>query len=769
MSSATHITLAARGYSILPERRRRALANPFTARVSTGASTYEELDDWQAWVLESWTMGVGQTDPSAGGFLFAKNVDTRFRNKLMLGPLITPVMTQPAESVQSVSFIQSVIRSPQVGAGQQYTAVAMPVQAKAAWSLMWLYLSAPLGAKATVSIVVDDLVNSRPMPVAGSNILATATLTADYPRPGYHWYPLTMSKPVTNADTVWVVLSPTGSDVFTVPMGGGAPDVRYLPRVAANTWAKGDVPLRMGVILNTPTVAVPPVGFHRVDKGTYHVAGNKVYEEQPGAYWKEVFELAANATDSETYRTDIYITLSKPVARDQSLKYDPENNTAPVFDPPPSRPIHHLARWNGYLYGVSGEGYIYYYVESGNQTVGTWGPLDKDGGFEDITVSDGAYPVTGVTGLPGGNEMAISTSEGLYILAAGDVISAQTVWGSIYEGNGRGMIAYQNDLYVPADHRVWRFVRTQGGSSMMDIWIDPSEELPPGYIGTVAQLESINSMLIAAVDGDLGPSVWAFTGEGWHNLLVLPEGFQIGPIDYDRDTNRLWVATQQGITFYTTMPDKSLNPLRDSSYRFAPSGWIEFPPFYGRLNELTKDIQSVYVIGSNITITTPVDVYWRDDANPDTWQYLGRVTQDKQELEWPVDHNPRRKTNRPATKEFRLGVLLHTTDPTQTPVINAIRVKYHTNVNDRYTWALLIECTDRTETIGGQRIAYTAQEQRDHLASVVRSVPPVWFTDIDGSEYLVKVTAESEQVTQFEYFDDRIKYDSLHAITLIQV
>lgn len=775
MSEVTHITLAARGYSIIPERRRKALANPFTARVSTGSSSYEELDDWQAWVLDTWGMGVGQTDPSAGGFLFANGVDTRFRNKLILGPMVTPVMSQPLTAVQSVSFIRNVVKAQTIGDGYTYSMVAMPVRAGSPWSELWVYLSAPLGAKITVSVIANDLVNAAPMPMTGANILATATITADYPRPGWHWYPVALGKSVSSGDQVWIVVDPTEGAEATIPLeAGAAPNVKYLAKVSGvDTWVGGGEALRMGVILNTPALALPPVGFHRLADITYHVSGSKIYTEAPGPYWKELIDVGATVTDSETYTANLYLTLARAEAQTQSIQYDPESNTWSTFTPAPGTPIHHLARWNGYLYGVGGDGFIYYYVagisSSSQKGVGRWGPLDDGGKIKPVETSDGAYLTTGVCGLPGGNDVAVATEEGLFILVNGDVISAQTAWGSIHPNNGRGMVAYQNDLYIPADHRVWRFVRTQGGSSMMDIWIDPSEELPPGYIGTVAQLAAINSMLIAAVDGKLGATVWGYTGEGWHNLVTLPEGFQMGPVDYDRDTNRLWIATQQGIVFYVTMPDASLNPLRDTNYRYAASGWVEFPPFYGRLNELSKDIQSVYIIGHNITVNTPVDIYWRDDDNPDAWQYLGRVTQDKQEIEWEVDHNPRRKTNRPNTKEFRLGVLLHTTDPSQTPVINAIRVKYHTNVNDRYTWALMVECTDRTETIGGERIKYTAQEQRDHLAAVVRSVPPVWFTDIDGREYLVKVTAESEMSTQLTYFDGGIHYDSLHAITLVQV
>jgi hypothetical protein len=101
-------------------------------------------------------------------------------------------------------------------------------------------------------------------------------------------------------------------------------------------------------------------------------------------------------------------------------------------------------------------------------------------------------------------------------------------------------------------------------------------------------------------------------------------------------------------------------------------------------------------------------------------------------------------------RSLRLGLLLKTTDITASPRINAIVCKYQPMVMDRERWVLPIVVADNQEMRDGTVNVQTMAQQLTHLKSLVNSVAPIVYTDVDGLEYNVKVTGAGRRVLEFD-------------------
>jgi hypothetical protein len=105
---------------------------------------------------------------------------------------------------------------------------------------------------------------------------------------------------------------------------------------------------------------------------------------------------------------------------------------------------------------------------------------------------------------------------------------------------------------------------------------------------------------------------------------------------------------------------------------------------------------------------------------------------------------------------LRIALRLKTNSSLSTPVVRAVVTRYHPMIYDRWRWSLPIEVADYSETVDGRRIAYTWDQQRDHIESMfINRVQPVIFEDIDGRQYEVKISDVRKSPTKFEVQADR--------------
>jgi hypothetical protein len=289
-----------------------------------------------------------------------------------------------------------------------------------------------------------------------------------------------------------------------------------------------------------------------------------------------------------------------------------------------------------------------------------------------------------------------------------------------------------------------RVLRYSPDGTIIDIWISRADDLEAGKLGAPALLAAMNQWLLAAINPKSSTeqaTVWAWQTEGWHPICALPPGLDIKALYYDRTLSRLWIGASSGLAFFLHIDDYALNPFRSEDSRYMPYGWLETPRFYGDLKKIDKDFESVFITGEFATGTS-ASVYYQSDQDSD-WLLLGTVTADNTELRWSA------YANRPTGKWIKLGLLLATTDPTLTPRVQAIVVKYMPMVTDRWRFNLPILVGQEQEMLDGSADVQTQAQKLAHLSGLITSVAPFTFGDLDEVEYEVKVVGANRSVTQY--------------------
>lgn len=70
---------------------------------------------------------------------------------------------------------------------------------------------------------------------------------------------------------------------------------------------------------------------------------------------------------------------------------------------------------------------------------------------------------------------------------------------------------------------------------------------------------------------------------------------------------------------------------------------------------------------------------------------------------------------------------------------------------DRYRWTLPLSLSVNQEMLDNTLNSYTLAQQVTHVNSLINSVAPIYFEDVDGVQYAVKVLGASRSVRDFEY------------------
>lgn len=408
--------------------------------------------------------------------------------------------------------------------------------------------------------------------------------------------------------------------------------------------------------------------------------------------------------------------------------------------------------WRGFLWRAYQNDL--YYTTDGT----TWtGPLE---------VGPDDNNIRGMAGL--GDSIYVSTDDGLWVVLPGDFVEGVTPWGIPSTTNGRGMVHHRGDLYMPVGRDLLRF--TQDGE-IIGMGLNNVDGLPTDRQGQIVSLLSLNSWLVAAVApttsiGSGKASVWAWNRDGWHHILSLPVGTTVRHMAFQRDTNYLWVACKDDTFCYpvrVVLPNDTNNPAKDSNsaVRFQPYGWLETDWFYSGLREIVKDFESIFVSSEDMS-NGWCKVYWQDEYST-AWEYLGQITTDDQELRWST------AGTRPSSRKIKVGLLLYGSTSNATPIVDAVRVKFHPMLTDLLRWSLSLRVEDAITWLNLTVDPRTSATIASDLDTVLRSVPPVTFVDIDGTSYTVKAESGSLHPIRMEYNNSTQDFDAIYRIGLRQV
>lgn len=735
-----HIALgnvgALRDYMILDTNLySKAPANQFAAKLATGAGDYDDLQNWSYWVMDDWQSGVGKKDAEGGGFLYGET-ETRYPEQMLLSRHLHLEMADNYTDASSVSGETTVGTT----ATKQKWARILFGDAGRSLDTVWVYLKND-GETFTVRLSADG--ESGP-----GTSLASTTITTDATTPGYAWYKATLTDTAITDSIYWISLEHASS--ASVPKVGtdhGGVSFKYYD--GAVWQSTGDA---FGVFFNTEAYGAVPLDNAQVvefNNELYVIGYNNptIYKRDDAAAtgWTAA---AGSVTGTQLLSLGdlLYIALDESTGIPSYM--DTSETITNFFVPDDANgEVAHLANYGGFLWAGYGPNVFY------TSTPGADGSPDWTG---PIVIGLAGEKVTGLAGQ--GDYMYVATEKELVYVGFADEVLGVSVWGSPSPHNGKGMLHYQGQLFIPVQESLIRF----DGTSILPVGIDLGEGLPGDRQGNVAALTSTNNWLLMGVNprnaNTVGGGVWAFNGQGWHHIATLPPGISISSLYYRRSNQRLYIGCDTGHVFSLYLTDVA-QVVDTTEPEFAPVGWVETDWFFGGLKEIEKDFESVYVSGEDCTANQYVDVYWRDDESTE-WEYLGRVDDNRVELRWS-DYS-----TRPKSRQLKLGLLMRTTAANASPLIRAIRIKYHPMVSDWFRWSFPILVSDNQQELGGGKSTYNAYQKRTHLDGLITQVPPFIFRDMDDIEYEVKVMGAQIQHEGVELINGVKVFDSVYNITI---
>jgi hypothetical protein len=506
-----------------------------------------------------------------------------------------------------------------------------------------------------------------------------------------------------------------------------------------------------GRICIEPVMGMPPatesinhIIYFPASGFTYAAAGETLYKKETDAdVWEAVASaFATDITDLHTDGDTLWIGLGDSVNH-KTMDGSETITTASV-------PARLLMRWKGYLWRAINNEVSY----TNNGT--TWS--------SSIVMCPSGFSINAIKGM--NDYIFCMCDDALTYVGVADLAFTATEWGQLdpEENFGAGTVNWQGNLFIPLGQGIMRY----DSNALLPVGPDLGEGLPLNRSGEIAALATQNNYLYCAIRATAGPStVWAFNGQGWHYITELPTSTElfITSIYYHRKKQKLHIGTNKGAIWHVTANDSPNVLLLDELAYTAPYATLETDWIYGGLKDVDKDWESVLVLGDNISEDYPVRVYWIDEGSL-FWEYLGEVTASGQELRWS-DY-----TTRPNSKQLCIGLGLYsryTPDWSATPIVRAVRVKYHNMVRDTYRWNLPVQVSDSQTMLDGVLNTYTAAEMREHLDTLVRQVPPVIYEDMDGTQYECKVLDATVQQDKMEYIDGAKRYSALYRLTIEQV
>jgi hypothetical protein len=710
----------------------RTLANQMAAQIGSGAGDYDDLLGFNAWLQDDWGLGVGKKDPEAGGFLYA-TADTRHKQQLSLPGMVrhvTETDTFPGAQADTTNYHQiagpiaalPTLTTVTIGVGETYTKLAQVFTVKGAtYDAGPLEVLLPGTGEDCEAVKVELWSTTLGVPNVPVSVV-TVNLTG---RQGWFWYAADLAAAGDAVvDVVWAIVVYPTSGTITVPTTDrlGSEQFGY----TGSAWT-ASVPSFMArfhtdleIIVGGGQVFNHICHFDDLD---YLAYGENLFHYD-GTTFTTVAGYGTDITDLFALDSRLYVGLG------DSTNYQFVNTSA--ASTAAAVPGRLFLLHNGLLYRAVGPD-VYYTNDEVSWTAVEVGLSSRE-------------TVRGMAGLAG--EIIVSTNRALYRIVEGDAVQLLTLWGAPSDTNGEHMFNFQGNIYISLGESVLRF----DGENFLPFGPDLGEGLPTHFSGNIVGFAANNNWLACAVAGTTG-SMWIHNGQGWHFGVELPQGLVANCIAYTTESNgfsRFLIGSTDNTAHEVLISDtkkamRRASEVEGTDYQYHHfSGWLETDWFYGGLREVLKDWESIYIDGENIDEQNYVEVYWKVDETDD-WSLLGAVTEATQELRWS-DYE-----TRPESRRLRVGVALYNGFSPSTPVVTAIRVKYHPMITDRWRWQFPVAVHNNAESPDGDVSPYNTAVMLAHLDALIKQVPPFIFIDEDSVQYEVKIVSGNRRSVKVEY------------------
>lgn len=742
-----HVKLGALGttlreYVIDWQRWRKSQANPWTTKLNTGGDKYDDLEPFSFHVEQDWQAGVGRKGEDDGGFLFS-TAETRVPQQVMLPQNVLQFDTRDDDvtgyDVRNIGVRSAASSIMQVSSTGALRRIAVRCLTEGILNNNWAFSffgHIPSGVSVTINMTETP-------GVAG---VWTTTITGTDSSPYYRWNTAGAAGTVVVSAPYYVEIYPTNGTIQIVTTASYTnAETRGYDGSSWTTLSGNVHPIHTTnthAVLTSQVPLSPTNAIIRFNNTLYAGMGAHLVKwNSSTGVWQKVGTVRPQTIRSlVVFNNILFIGQASGVYQTCS--------TADSYTAGADGGIQ-FEKWNGYVYKATTTDIFY--------------SADGSSWSSAIPVCKAPEQITGIVGAV--DTLWITTTDAIYYLAPGNIIRGVTRWGSSRSENGKSPVNFQGNIYCIADGGIVQINASSGSATVLPIWISRDDDLVASFLDRPIALASLNNWLAVLVQQATATgktSVWIYNGQGWHFLADVPL-YIADTLYYDFGSSALWTGSRSGVFFRIRAPDYTLNPLNDTASRYAPSGWLETPWLSGGLVDTVKDFESVYIKGSELSSSggQSLTIFWQ--VRGGSWQELGAVTADGQELRWS------NSATRPAAKEIKLGFRLFTTNMTRTPNIEAIRLKFRHNVEDRWAWTLIMPIHNRQEMVDGDINTYTRDQVKAHLESLVKSTPPFTFEDVDGTQYTVISAGYELNLAEYEYYNGAHQAKYVAAVSLEQV
>lgn len=735
-----------------PVQRVRSRFSPLAAKIGQGASQFNDHTAHEYWEIIHWGKGIGYNADSGveGGYLYGE-VDTRAGDEFVLPPLLT-VRTAESNSDTSPSVNNITDGSPYVVNPPNKIAIKFYMDVAGD---IFVFMD----ARGSVSAAIQG--DSGGVPDGTNQWTGTASSTPNSVIA--EWTRISNDFTPTPSTVYWLVLwddngdlvmhaqtlSATGGEMLVhdgVSWGNPSTQTVYSPYMAGAG--------QLGTIVAAQTVG----------SDLYTLADDGEIFKWNGA--TGTFDSFADTAETST---DMQLWYGELVVCHDDTAYMDRVNTTTASITALTDYGTMLTVWNGYLWKSQDN-----IVSYSSQDLSSW---------TDITCGPDDYAVRGMAGL--GDDVIVSTDQAVWRIAPGDWVFSITKWAYQSANNGKGMNNNQGAVFIPADNTL---IRMQSNAPLINIW-KREESLPGNRAGIIDGVIGTNKEVIIYINpADAGgiATVWSFNKNGWHHVARIPTSQEITLMHYDDSNDSIWIFTDSGHAYSFYASTTSSSPTTDSLSEFHPAGWVDMGVYHGGLQTVIKDFDSVRVVGENISPVKPVTIFWRDPESFDTeyiydtsgtimtdtasilmqetksgWSELGQIIESGDQLRW-TDH-----ATRPVGVGINLAYSIVTEDVSTSPEIRAVVVKYHSHIIDQFRWQLPVMVSNYQEMIDGTRDPRSAAELMAEIEAMdVDRYLPIFYEDVDGRQYEVKVIGFAERLMKYEKTKTASAPDLHHVIDL---
>lgn len=721
---------------VQPDGLSEALVNPMGVKTSQGAGSYDAYDGFAYWVQETWSLGNGVNPKETGGYAFGE-IDSRYDERLFILPRHWPTNLKARGDAASTwnhpgSYNYQFVAGPD----NTYTKVAVPLGSFSTdLEDVWVYQTFDDVAPDTTV----ELWHGASWP---STYVATTTVTADITtrRSGYRHGSFSPAITGNGVSNYWLVLSPSDESEF--PSTSGSFPTSTSPKLYENSaWRAVDGsldtvyrPFFLTDIDRLPDEVTAASTFN----GEFYVgcADGGIYKRIGSGDNDEYYELVDTAAAGILQMIEWWDKLVL-IEDGSAVEF---MSTGEVLTTGSFTAQLALIHRGFFWYATDNE--VFY---DSTETLAT--PSSA------LTFNPGSESVRGMS--PAGDYILVATDSSLWRITPGDFIEGILRWDYPDETHGVGMLQREGAAYIPYGNAVLRYAENV---PLSNIWIRDAP-LPDTRAGSFAGMLSTNKELILLVNSDQA-SAWSWNYQGWHCIAVFPPGYTLNGAVYDYSTSRIYYLMKEGVTFWSLAARTDQIATFQTGTQFMPDSWIDTGEYYANLYTVEKDVESVEIIGDDITPESPVTIFWQDEESTD-WERLGTISESGQLIRWDDPDE------RPATKFIRLGLLIQTRDESVSPMISAIVLRHYPTIIDRWQYRLPLILAPLGSGLGGMVEDRDVDDLVEHLNSLVGATPPVRFVDMKGVEREVKISHATKRPSRYETAHDgrSTQYGILYDVT----